>query len=333
MNNVTTLVPKREKTILIFGISSFVGSNLAEFFKKDYRVVGTYNKNPVFIPGVLSLPCDVLNKEEVQLCLYAFKPDITIYAIGLSSLSECSRNEEMADALNASGLFNVVEYCQRYKSQVCYISSGFVFGGEDKSYIEMDIPDPNTTYGKTQASAEFYIQKSSLNYLVFRTCKLYGRGFLESRLTQFEKLQNHLMLRKNVNCDDKVKTGYLDIYYLAMILKIAFEKEVKNRLFQISSSDTATFYDFSKYYCQTFSESESLIQKGRWNFPILATAATIPTGEKICFNLDISNIEGFLNVKLPSVKESIDFTFSRFHGSAKQAGGKKSGSGDGVTFI
>lgn len=332
MENVTTLVPKREKTILIFGLSSFVGSNLAEFFKKDYRVVGSYNKNPVFIPGVLALPCDVLNKEEVQLILYAFKPDITIYAIGLSSLMACSREEELADALNASGLYNVVEYCQRYKSQVCYISSGFVFGGEDKNYIEMDIPDPNTVYGKTQASAEFYIQKSSLNYLVFRVCKLYGRGFMEHRLNFFESIQRDFMQRKSVNFDDTLNTGYLDVYYLAMILKITFEKDVKNRLFQISSNDMATPYEFAKYYCEIFSESPALAQKGRWKYPIMATAATIPEAENIRFNLDISNIEGFLNIKLPSVKESLEFTFKRLNGVSK-AGRSSATKGEGVTFI
>lgn len=332
MENVTTLVPKREKTILIFGLSSFVGSNLAEFFKEDFRVVGTYNKNPVFIPGVLALPCDVLNKEEVQLALYAFKPDITIYAVGLSSVSECARNPELADALNASGLFNVVEYCQRYKSQVCYLSSGFVFAGEDKQYIEMDIPDPNTVYGKTQASAEFYIQKSSLNYVIFRICKLYGRAHLENRLTFFEKIQKDFMDRRNIQCDDNVKTGYLDIYYLGMILKICFEKNVKNRLFQISSNDTVTFNEFVKEYCSTFSESTGLVQKGRWPFPFMAAAATVPDSDKINFDLDISNIEGFLNINMPSVKESLDFTFKRFKGKTK-VGRAGTSSSEEVTFI
>ncbi|WP_417337183.1 SDR family oxidoreductase [Halobacteriovorax marinus] len=332
MENVTTLVPKREKTILIFGLSSFVGSNLAEFFKKDFRVVGTYNKNPIFIPGVLALPCDVLNKEEVQLALYAFKPDITIYAVGLSSVMECSRNPDLADALNASGLFNVVEYCQRYKSQVCYLSSGFVFAGEDKQYIEMDIPDPNTVYGKTQASAEFYIQKSSLNYIIFRSCKLYGRGHIENRKTFFETIQKDFMDRKNISCDDNVKTGYLDVYYLAMVLKICFEKGVKNRLFQISSNDTASFNEFVKDYCEIFSESSGLVQKGRWPFPFVASAATLPSGDKINFDLDISNIEGFLNINMPTVKESLEFTFKRFMGKAKTARGGSSG-GEDVTFI
>ena len=35
----------------------------------------------------------------------------------------CQYTIEYADALNSGGLFNVTEFCQRYKSQICYISS------------------------------------------------------------------------------------------------------------------------------------------------------------------------------------------------------------------
>jgi dTDP-4-dehydrorhamnose reductase len=56
----------KRKTVLIIGVNSFVGSNLAEFFRKDYRVVGTYHKKNHPLPGILTLPCDVLNKEEVS---------------------------------------------------------------------------------------------------------------------------------------------------------------------------------------------------------------------------------------------------------------------------
>ena len=54
------------KTVLIIGASSFVGSNLLESLKEDYRVVGTYYQTPVDVSGILSLPCDVLRKEAVQ---------------------------------------------------------------------------------------------------------------------------------------------------------------------------------------------------------------------------------------------------------------------------
>lgn len=331
MNDVTTIVPKRKKTILIFGISSFLGSNLAEFLKKDFRIIGTFNKTPVHIPGVLTIPCDVLQKDEVQLVLFAFKPDIAIYAVGMSSLVDCALREDMADALNTSGLFNVVDYCARYKTQICYISSGFVFSGEKKKYLEMDIPDPNTSYGKTQASAEFYVQKTSLNYVLFRCCKLYGRSITPKRHTWFELIQRGLNKKDHVMLDDYVNTGFLDVYYLAMILKICFEKEVKNRLFQISSTDQMSMYSFAKKYAEIFSDNPTFIDKGKWAFPILASQAATHVAENFYYDMDVSNIEGFLNIKMPTIEESIQYSFGRFKGVKKTASGQKKS--DGVNFI
>ena len=69
----------KNKTILIFGVSSFVGSNIAEFIKDDFKVVGTYHQNKVEIDGVLSIPCDILKKEQVRLTMMAFKPKIIIH--------------------------------------------------------------------------------------------------------------------------------------------------------------------------------------------------------------------------------------------------------------
>ena len=318
MSDLSEIISKR-KTVLIFGISSFVGSSLAEFFSRDYRVVGTYHKTPVTIPGVMVLPCDVLTKEEVQLVLFATKPDVTIYCVGMSSIIDCALDEDRADALNTSGLFNVVEYCQRYKSQIIYLSSNFVFSGEDKQYLEMDIPDPNTMYGKTQASAEFYIQKTSLNYLVFRVSRLYGRGINGKRENLFEKFQRLINERKNIEVDDYVKTGFLDVGYLGMIIKLAIEKDVQNRLFQVSSGDKLTYYEFVKTYAEVFGESDHNIIRTKWAYPVMASAHASSTSadNKLHFKLDVSNVEGFMRVKLPTVKESLEFTFNRYKGIKK----------------
>jgi len=135
------------------------------------------------------LPCDVLDKDQVQLVLYAFKPDIVLYCAGMSSLKDCHDRPNMCDALNSSGLITVAEIAPRYGARVIYFSSHFIFAGLNKNYHEMENPDVITNYGKAQASAEFYLQKSSLNYLIFRCGKLYGRGLNPLRNTFFELLQ------------------------------------------------------------------------------------------------------------------------------------------------
>jgi dTDP-4-dehydrorhamnose reductase len=321
------------KTILIFGLSSFIGSNLAEFLKKDYKVVGTYNRNPVVIPGVLAIPCDVLQKDQVQFACYTTKPDIAIYCVGLSSVKDCSETEELADALNTVGLFNISEICQRYKSQLCYISSGHVFSGEKKKYMESDIPDSNTFYGRTQASAEFYIQKTSLNYLIFRCCKLYGRTLLPHRTTWFEVLEKRLKLNQRLGVDNYIWFGFLDIMYLGMLIKLCIQKNAKNRLFQVCSSDTMTFFEFAEKYKEIFDVSSSSNTKSRWDYPLLATAAPSISGE-YNYDLDVVNIESYLNIDLPNITESIEQTFKRLKGGAsKNKRDNKDNKGKGINYI
>lgn len=323
---------ERRKTVLIFGVTSFVGSNLAEYFKKEYKVVGTYCKNPIMIPGVLTVPCDILSKQEVQLVVYAFKPDVTIYAVGMSSIHDCAQYQELADALNTSGLFNVAEYSARYKAKVIYISSCFVFAGEDKNYLEMDIPDAINVYGKTQAAAEFYIQKTSLNYAIFRCSRLYGRSINFMRPSWFDNLQRKFKKNSSFDCDDYVISGFLDVYYLALVMKMCIDGEVTNRLFQISSTDSISLYKFAKTYAKIFQESGELVSKAKWKFPKSMTHSTIDfIGDELYFKMDVGNIGGYLNVKMPTIEESLAFTFKRFHG--QQTSSRTSNSGDSLTYI
>lgn len=332
VEKIKEIDPKNKKTILIFGLTSMVGSNLAEFFSKDFRVVGTYYRKPISLPGVLALPCNVLNKDEVQLVLYAFKPDFVIYCVGFTGLKDCNDNPNISDALNSGGLFNVAEMAPRYGARVIYLSSQYVFAGENRAFNEMDNPDVTTQYGKSQASSEFYLQKSSLNYLIVRCCRLYGRGISPIRDSFFEAMQKKIKNNQSAIYDDFVHTGFIDVYYLAMVLKICFERNISNRVLQFSTQDIMTNYEFAKTYAEIFGESDGLINKGKWFFPILKTVTLNRSSEHHYFKMDILNIEGVLRLKLPTIRESLLFTYKRFKGvdKTKASSTKK---GEGISFI
>ncbi len=319
------------KTVIIFGVSSFVGSNLAEFFKDEHKVIGTYFNTPIDIPGMLTVPCDVLNKDEVQTVMFAFKPDVAIYCVGMSSVELCAEHEKVADALNTAGLFNVSEFCQRYKAQICFFSSSYVFGGEDKDYLEMDIPDASSIYGKTKASAEFFIQKTSLNYIIFRCCTLYGRSINPDRVTWFEKIQQELKKGKSFVSDDYLKVGFLDVMYLGMIIQICWDRDATNRLYQVSTSDVMSYYEFVKQYGEIFEEQNSLAIKGRWSFPEMSSRTSNITGGVRNYRMNTANIENYLNIQLPSIKESMQYTKRRLAGDDELA--KKKTNSEEISFI
>lgn len=331
LNDISVQADKR-KTILILGINSFLGSNLAEFFRKDYRVVGTYHKKIQALPGILCLPCDVLSKDEVQLVLYAFKPDFVLYCVGLTSVKDCAEMPNGSDALNSSGLFNVAELAPRYGARIIYFSSQFIFSGLNKNYNEMDNADVITQYGKSQASSEFYLQKSSLNYLIIRCSKLYGRGVSPLRNTWFEQLQSNLKNNNSAIYDNFIHQGFIDVFYLGMILKMCIDKNVSNRLIHFSSQDTMSYYEFAKLYTEVFGESDGLINKGKWHLPILKSATVDRVDEHLYFKLDVLNIEGLLKIKMPTIRESLEFTLKRFNG-AKKSNRSKTDKSEGLSYI
>jgi dTDP-4-dehydrorhamnose reductase len=297
-----------KKTILIFGVGSFVGSNLIELLKDEFRIIGTFYKTPVNIPGVTCVPCDVLKKEYVSNITARFRPDLTIYAVGLSSLRDCQLSPKLADALNSVGAVNCCQASERYGSKFIYISSGFVLSGEDTVYREGETPFPNTVYGTTLSSTEFFIQRSCLNYLILRCCPLYGRSYNPVHTNWFESLQSSLAKGEQFFADDSVYTGFMDVQIMIRILKATLAKNVTNRLFHVSSKDYMSRYEFALLYAKIFKKDEGLIQRVSGKFP---TDKAKDEKANFFYRLDTSNIEEFLNAKMPRIEESLQLTYKR----------------------
>lgn len=307
-----------KKTVLIFGISSFVGSNLAQILKDDFRIIGTYFKTPVEIPGITCYPCDVLKKEYVTNLTALFKPDITIYAVGLSSLTACKTFPKQADALNTVGAINCCTASERYGSKFVLLSSGFVLGGEDQVYSEGDTPFPNTALGNSLSSSEFYVQRSCLNYLILRSSPLYGRSFNPKKGNWFEGIQASFAHQEPVQVDDSVFTGFLDVSILGKVLKNAFEANVTNRLFQVSSRDWMSRYEFARLYAKTFKKDDNLLQRMNAPFPLdqrenSKSSSSVVAANSYFYKMDTTNIQDYLGIKMPSVEESIHYTYKRFN--------------------
>jgi dTDP-4-dehydrorhamnose reductase len=300
------------KTVMIIGISSFVGTNLALMLKNDFRVVGTYNTTPVNFPEIMCIPCDVLKKDYVQRIISTIKPDFVIYAVGLSSLTECKQNPKLADALNSAGATNCMSAAERVGARFVYISSGFVMEGHNVLYKESDTPFASSDYGTSLASTEFYIQRSSLNYFILRCPVLYGRSLNTKHENFFEIMQRQIAKGELYSADGSTVTGFLDVTIMAEILKACLVNNVQNRLLQISSSDTMTRFEFARKYAEVFKKDENFVQRADIKFPDDSGKGK----ERLAsysFKMDPNNMENFLGIKMPSVEDSLRVTFKRLH--------------------
>ena len=194
------------------------------------------------------------------------------------------------------------------KLKFVFISSAHVFSGDKENYTEIDIPDPSTTYGKTMASSEFFLQRNCLNYLIIRCCKIYGRSFNPEKPSWFDFMQQIFFERKTFSFDNRIKLGFLDVNFLAYTLKEILKKNPNNRMFQLSSQDSATFHEFAKMYANIFNDEKTAISSGKMKFPLIKDLTTnFEKGIDQIYSLDTSNIESYLNIKNPTIEDSLNF--------------------------
>lgn len=297
------------KTILIFGISSFVGSSLVEILRENYRVVGTYYSTPIEISGIKTVKCDVLQKELVQRLIFLFKPDVTLYSVGLTNMMTCQEFPKLADAVNTAGVFNVSQASERYQSKLLFLSTSYVFSGEAVEFNEGDSPAPSTTYGKSKASAEFYIQKSCLNYIIFRCAPIFGHGINKDDPKFVEVLEREDFHKRRIVCDNRIKTGFLDVDTLAAVIHEALEQDIVNKLLQVSSPTAMTHYEFAKMYLSKKGGDVSLLTPGDWDFPVTSNSSS-----ELEFKMDTSTIENELSLTIPDVDTMIDQYLTRMRG-------------------
>jgi dTDP-4-dehydrorhamnose reductase len=300
-----------KKTIMIFGISSFIGSNLIEQLKDEFRIIGTYHKTPVVISGVTSLPCDVLRKEYVSSLVALFRPDVIVYAIGLNSLSTCEKFSKQCEALNTTGAVNCAMASDRYSSKFIYFSSAFVLNGNDVQVRESETPFPQTNYGKTLSSTEFYIQRTCLNYVILRCSSIYGRGYGKTSRNWFEHLQYSLANGEQIIVDNSIHTGFLDPVFLGDAVKVIVKRNISNRLLNLSSKDFFTRFEFARTYAKIFRKDLALVQPGIGEFPGANRSDVEEVGE-LYFKLDTTSLEELTSLSMPKIEQSLKLSQKRW---------------------
>jgi len=158
--------------ILVIGGSGVIGYNIINLLKKRKKDVHfTYFKNSV--PTEHGYHLDATNKESTLELIKKLRPDIIVHASALTNVDLCETDKKMADALNVSGVENIIKAAKTCKSKLVYISTSAVFDGTKPQYFEDDQTSPVSYYGITKAKGEQIVKDSNLPHLIVRTDQPY----------------------------------------------------------------------------------------------------------------------------------------------------------------
>ncbi|CAB1276719.1 dTDP-4-dehydrorhamnose reductase subunit, NAD(P)-binding, of dTDP-L-rhamnose synthase [Candidatus Nitrosacidococcus tergens] len=118
---------------------------------------------------------DLSKLETIRSCLMAYRPNLIINAAAYTQVDKAEEEQKLAMTVNGTAPGILAEIAKELDAALIHYSTDYVFNGKNNTpYQEGDIPNPINTYGKTKLAGEKAITEIGGNYLIFRTCWVYG---------------------------------------------------------------------------------------------------------------------------------------------------------------
>lgn len=115
-----------------------------------------------------------INSYKLGQVVKAARPDIIIHCAAFTDVDLAESNPNQASRTNAGGTFNLA---QVFNGKIIYISTDYVFDGQNGPYLEDDKPNPISIYGWSKLGGEIAIKnRDNKDDLIIRTTVLFDKN-------------------------------------------------------------------------------------------------------------------------------------------------------------
>lgn len=184
--------------IVITGGSGLLGKKVSKILSMDHEIVSTYNKSK--IKGGVKL--DLIKFDEVRDKLKDINPDVIIHTAAMTDVDASEKDKFKAWLINTGASFHLATICESMNIRLIYLSTDYVFSGENSPYYERDIPHPINFYGETKLMAEEMIKRVLDNHIIIRIPILYGYNDKRDKDTVVSNVIKRLNSKSEVYADD-----------------------------------------------------------------------------------------------------------------------------------
>ncbi|RKP12580.1 NAD-P-binding protein [Piptocephalis cylindrospora] len=168
------MTPSPKPTVVITGATGLLGRTVLKAFQESekYEVIGTgwtRAKEPIQALNLLSAT-------EVDQALTRWKPRVLIHCAAEKRPDKAQEDPEAAEALNVQATGHLARICAEQGVFLVYISTDYVFDGEDPPYMPEDGTNPLNFYGRTKRAGEIQVLETEGSSVCLRVPILYGEA-------------------------------------------------------------------------------------------------------------------------------------------------------------
>lgn len=223
--------------VLLIGANGQLGTDLH----------GVLTTREITVIPVTHKELEICNVDAVSAATSEIKPDVVISTAAFHKVEECEKQPAVAFDVNALGVRNLAQACDRVGCVLAHFSTDYVFDGKQrKPYLEEDLPRPLSVYGASKLAGEHMVAASTERYFVIRTCGLYGLAGSSGKGGNFVEA----MLKKAAEgsqirvVNDQVLTPTFTVDLAEAVAHLIRTKAYG--LYHISSEGECSWYEFTK---------------------------------------------------------------------------------------
>ncbi|MFZ9261835.1 MAG: SDR family oxidoreductase [Chitinophagaceae bacterium] len=294
--------------ILLTGSNGMVGSNLSKLLSGSRHTTLATGRNdcrlpPTFLHDQFKYQSlDIRKKEDVIDVTQTFCPDLIIHCAAMTQVDDCEHNKTISYSTNVDATDHLIEAAEEVNARFCYLSTDFVFSGEDGPYTENNHTAPVNYYGMTKELAEQHLMSSKVSWTIIRTILLYGKADQLNRTNFIYWVKKNLEEGKHINVvADQVRTPtYVPDLTDAIIRSIEIGAQ---GLYHISGKDFMSPFQMALAVARKLNLDEALIH------PVDASSFTQAGRRPLKTGFIIDKAIKELNYTPKSFAEALDLIF------------------------
>lgn len=256
------------KKILITGSNGLLGQKIIKLClenRLDYIATSLgANRNPS-VQSSRYFSLDISDANAVEQLFSKIKPDCVINTAAITNVDLCESTPDDCDQINVDAVNYILNWCKTLNIHFIQISTDFVFDGKKSVYVENDLPNPLSIYGKSKLKAEKLIQNSSLlNWTIMRTSVVYGVAHNMTRSNIVLWARSEILRNRKINIVGDQYRAPTWAEDLATACLRAVEKEVFG-VYNIVGPECVSILEFVKRMAKYYKQPEELVQEIKTN--------------------------------------------------------------------
>ena len=289
--------------ILITGSNGLLGQKIVEYCQKNkisyFATSKGVNRNPN-CPASNYFELDITKEKTVYSLFNELQPTHVIHTAALTNVDFCELNPANCELVNVKATGFLIKASNSVNAHFQFVSTDFVFDGEQGGYKEEDLVNPLSVYAQSKVNGEKLVMTLCLGeWSIVRTIIVYGTGYNLSRSNLIVWAKEALKKGDAMNIiDDQFRAPtYADDLAAGCMGILEYNEQ---GIFHISGPETMSIYHIVERIADYYGYSMKLVNR------ISSETLDQPAKRPPKTGFDLTKAYSKINYKPHTLEETLD---------------------------